>query len=200
MTAFLFCCTGYPEAAWLAALRQHLPPEVEVRTMQAMGDPADIAYVAAWMPPDGLLASLPNLKVIFSIASGVGHILKDPSVPAHVPLVRMSDPMQWNLMAEFAVLGVLTFHRFLPFYLDNQKDGRWEVRWPLDTPTRPVGVLGLGGSGRAVAARLTDLGFTVHGWSRRKHEIAGITTWAGPDGLRAMLPRCAYVVCVLPLT
>jgi glyoxylate/hydroxypyruvate reductase A len=30
--------------------------------------------------------------------------------------------------------------------------------------------------------------------------VEGIITWAGSDGLNAMLPQCHYVVCVLPLT
>ena len=38
-------------------------------------DPAAIRYAMAWGPPEGLLASLPNLKAIFSLGAGVDHIV-----------------------------------------------------------------------------------------------------------------------------
>jgi glyoxylate/hydroxypyruvate reductase A len=43
-------------------------------------------------PEPGLLASLPNLKLILSIGAGVDHLLGDPQLPRHPPIVRLCGP------------------------------------------------------------------------------------------------------------
>ena len=40
-----------------------------------------IRYAAVWAPEAGLLASLPNLEVIFSSGAGVDHVFADPTLP-----------------------------------------------------------------------------------------------------------------------
>ncbi len=40
-----------------------------------IGDPAAIDYALVWRPEPGLLAALPNLKLILSLGAGVDHIL-----------------------------------------------------------------------------------------------------------------------------
>jgi glyoxylate/hydroxypyruvate reductase len=44
-------------------------PELEVRVWPQVGDPADIDYALVWRPEPGLLASLPNLKLILSLSA-----------------------------------------------------------------------------------------------------------------------------------
>ncbi len=175
-------------------------PEVEIRVFPDTGDRADIDYALVWKPEPGLLASCPNLKVIFSIAAGVDHILKDPERPRALPIVRMIDGYLRDMMAEYAILGVLHFHRFMPEYAEEQGREIWNRRWPNYTPDCGVAVLGLGTIGRDVAEKLHLLGFAVHGWSRTPHEIANLTCHHGERGLAEMLGQCRYLVCVLPLT
>lgn len=199
MTVLLFSSPEDPAELWVPALRAALP-DVEVRVAPEIGDPAEIDYALVWKPKPGFLASLPNLKAIFSIAAGVDHILSDPERPKRLPVVRMVDDYLKDMMSEYAVLGVLHFHRYMPKYQAQQRERRWDRGWPLYTPETQVGVLGLGEIGAHVARRFAALGFPTHGWSRTPKEVEGIACHHGEAGLLEMLPGCRYLVGVLPLT
>ena len=187
------------EKRWLGELTRRMP-DLAVRHFPDVGDPAAIDYALVWMPELGLLRKLPNLKVIFSIAAGVDHIKRDPDLPPNVPIVRMHDPYQAAMMSECAVAAVLWFHRAMPSYQRNQLRAVWEELPVLHSPDFVVGVLGLGDIGRDIAAKLGVFGFQIHGWTRTPRRYEGITCNHGPDGLEAMLPRCHYLVNVLPST
>jgi glyoxylate/hydroxypyruvate reductase A len=187
------------DKAWPAALRAAMP-ELEVRHFPEIGDRAAIEYALVWMPDLGLLASLPRLKVVFSIAAGVDHILRDPSLPPDVPIVRMSDSYQASMMAEYATMAVLHYHRFLDDCLRDQARATWTPRKVLYTPETTVGILGMGDIGQEIARRLAGIGFRVRGWTRTPRSLAGVTCHHGADGLAEMLPHCQHLICVLPIT
>jgi glyoxylate/hydroxypyruvate reductase A len=60
--------------------------------------------------------------------------------------------------------------------------------------------LGIGVLGGRVAAALRSHGFPVCAWSRTPKSIEGVASFAGPDGLAAMLPGCRMLIVLLPLT
>lgn len=198
MPTLLFSSPEDPVDLWVPGLRAAMP-DVEVRAAPDCGDLAEIDYALVWKPVPGFLASLPNLRLIMSIAAGVDHILADPALP-ELPIVRMSDAYLTAMMAEYAVLGVLHFHRYMPEYQAEQGQAVWHRRWPRYTPESIVGVLGLGAIGAEVARKLAALEFPVHGWSRTAKTLPGITCHHGEDGLAALLAQSQYLVCVLPLT
>jgi hypothetical protein len=74
---------------WQAGF-QAVAPEFVVRswTDPSVG-PESVAYELVWEPEPGRIAGYPNLRVIFSSAAGVDHIVRDPTVPPHLPIVRM---------------------------------------------------------------------------------------------------------------
>ena len=195
----LFSSPDDPVALWLPELQRSLP-EFEVRAAPEIGEPAEIDYALVWKPPPAVLAGFVNLKAILSVAAGIDHILADPERPKHLPIVRMVDANLRDMMSEYALLAVLYFHRFLPEYLAERSERRWDRRWPLYTPETWVGVLGLGAIGADVARKLRLMGFRVHGWSRTPKQLADVVCHDGPAGLRRMLPDCRYLVVVLPLT
>src|ERR1700742_4707926 len=94
---------------WRSALSE-IVPGLETRVYPDVGDPADIEYALVWKPPPGLLASLPNLKLILSLGAGVDHIFLDPQLPANVPVVRLVDPHLVAAMSEYIVLEVMRLH------------------------------------------------------------------------------------------
>jgi len=198
-SCMLFSSPDDPVDVWVPELQRNLP-EVEFRVAPELGAAADIDYAIVWKPPAGLLASLPNLKVIFSIGAGIDHILADPERPKALPIVRMVDPYLRDMMCEYALLGVLHFHRFMPEYQADQQARVWQRRWPHYTPEMTVGVLGLGEIGAKVAESFRQLGFRVRGWSRGEKRLPGIECFHGRAALPVMLSACHYLVCVLPLT
>ncbi|MBT4487573.1 MAG: glyoxylate/hydroxypyruvate reductase A, partial [Rhodospirillaceae bacterium] len=128
------------------------------------------------------------------------HILADPDLPPDLPIVRMVDDYLAAMMAEYAIYGVLHFHRDMHYYRQEQLASRWSRGWPLYTPDTAVGILGLGAIGGDCAAKLGALGFQVHGWSRGPKTMAGVSCHHGAEGLLEMAAQCRYLVCVLPLT
>jgi glyoxylate/hydroxypyruvate reductase A len=178
----------------------HLAPELDIRIWPEIGDAAEIEYALVWRPEPGLLASLPNLKLILSLGAGVDHILCDPQLPAGVPIVRLVDPYLTDAMGEYVALQVLQLHRRDLDYRAQQQAEVWRELAQKNAGERPVGILGFGEIGQAVGGKLAALGFPVSGWGRRERTIAGFRTYAGAGGLSQLLTESEILVCLLPLT
>lgn len=197
--ALLFASPDDDPVAWTQALKRRLP-DLEVRVFPELGDPRDIEAALVWLPPSGLLASLPNLKAIFSLGAGVDRLLEDPTLPPNVPICRMVDPALTRSMAEFVLLHVLRYHRDLDVFEAQQRRAEWRLHLPKPPEATVVGIMGLGELGGAAARLLVAHGFTVKGWSRSRKEIPGVASFAGVHELDAFLHDLAVLVCLLPLT
>nr|MBA4769426.1 glyoxylate/hydroxypyruvate reductase A [Sphingobium sp.] len=162
-------------------------------------DPATIRYLAAWSPSADLIASLPNLEVLFSIGAGVDQFDME-SLPRHVDVVRMIEPGIVAGMVEYATMAVLALHRDLIPYRAAQAEQRWAPIKLVPAEQRRVGVMGLGQLGKAVLGALRPFGFALSGWSRSPHDVEGVACHSGTDGLDAFLRNCDILLCLLPLT
>ena len=100
-------------------------------------------------------------------------------------------------VADHAVALLLMLRRRLHLARDNQHDRRW-LRDPLP-PLRGTQamVLGFGGVGRAIAARLDPFGIDVLGVRRRP---VGELAVLGPEEWRSHLGRVDHLVVALPET
>jgi glyoxylate/hydroxypyruvate reductase A len=185
---------------WLRYLAEQLP-DIEVRTLaEAEADPPRVAYAFVWDPSPGRLATFANLRLIVSDAVGVGHLLKDPALPA-VPIVRMGGEELGQRMGEYVCLACLALLRDLPRSLANQARRTWDEFTPERTARRTrVGILGLGRLGRRAAAMLGGLGFQVSGWSLHPKALDGVASFAGPDALAPLLAQSDLLVNLLPET
>ncbi|MCC6947460.1 MAG: glyoxylate/hydroxypyruvate reductase A [Bradyrhizobiaceae bacterium] len=194
----LLAVTGWEPEAWLERFRA-LSGRREVRLAPDLGDPSAIHYACVWKPPAGLLATLPNLRAIFSLGAGVDHLTNDPALP-DVPIVRIVDPDLTLRMTEYVVLHVLLHHRRMKLYEKQQSERVWrEHADPAASEVR-VGIMGMGVLGCAAADALKGLGFQVAGWSRTKKAVPGIELYAGENELPPFLARTDILVCLLPLT
>ena len=164
-------------------------------------DPAEIRYFCSFRPTPGLIKSLPNLRVIFSMGAGVDGFLRDPELPRHLPLVRFVDTTLIHEMAQYVVMHILMVHRGQRFFDQAQKEGQWRQRM-LERPSRDtcIGMLGLGDIGTAIAQSLLPFDFRLSGWSRTRKDVSGVKSYAGENELPRFLAGCDYCVCVLPLT
>lgn len=188
----LFSSTTESPGRWLPLLEQALP---EDRFFLEPRDDIEVALVAN--PPEGILAQLPNLRLVQSLWMGVDQLLHDPSLPRGVPVARLIDPGMIAAMTETVLAHVLDWHRLHFRYREQQIERVWQQLPQVMASERTIGILGLGELGSVVAQALASLGFRMLGWSRRLRELAGVQYLAE---LGDLLERSDLVVCLLPLT
>jgi glyoxylate/hydroxypyruvate reductase A len=179
--------------------RQH-GPEIEMRLWNEPGDKSEITHALVWDPEPGVLASMPNLKLIISPGAGVDHLFRDPDLPLHVPIARVVDANLTARMTEYIVLYVLRHHRNVPIYEARQRKGIWQSEIQPAASERTVAIMGLGNLGRDAAEKLADLGFRVTGWTRTPRQLEGVESFYGEDGLAPFLKSADILVNLLPLT
>jgi len=197
--AILFRSTPAATARWRPLLAR-LMPQHEIRFWPELGDPAAIEYALVWQPEPGVLARLPKLRLIVGLGAGVDHLLRDPELPRHIPIMRLVDPYMTDAMSEFVALQVLRLHRQDLDYLAQQHAREWRELEQKNAAERPVGILGFGTLGQNAGRKLKSLGFPVAGWSRSAKAVAGFEMHAGAAGLDALIAGSEILVCLLPLT
>ena len=196
--ALIFYSPLNPADQWQAELAKHIP-DLDFRTWDDPGDPAEIDMALCWKPPAGGLAGFPNLKVIFSLAAGLDHLLLDPELP-EVPIVRMVEPSLTAGVAEYVTLQVLRHHKDMRRFDEQQRAGEWAEYFAPPAERRRVGILGLGAIGGEAARMLHAIGFEVAGWSRTAKQVAGVKSFHGDDRLDEFVRRTDILVCILPNT
>ncbi len=184
---------------WKAVLEAAFGP-VDFRTLDTLGNTADIEIVLAWKPPRGLIASFANAKMIVSLGMGVDHLLADDQLPAGVPITRIMDDGLVGQMSEYALYWALRHHRDIDKYAASQKTAAWKPEDFIDTIHRRIGVMGLGTIGQDIAGKFARLGFPTAGWSRTKKSIPDVETFHEAYGLKPFLARSDILINVLPLT
>ncbi len=190
---------GSARADQFATVARRLDPTLDVRIAPDVGNPADVHYALAWQPEPGLLATLPNLRLIVSVGAGVDHILGDPQLP-RVPLVRFVDPDLTGRMTEYVALHVLYHHRRMCEFRELQERKVWKYLPEPAAHEVRVGIMGLGVLGSAAARALSVFGYRLRGWSRSPKSLAGVACFAGPGGLDAFLAETDILAVLLPLT
>lgn len=190
---------NWSAARWQERFAKRLPDRSVVFVSADAPNLGDIAYAAVWKPPAGLLARMPNLRVVFNLGAGVDAVLGDPTLP-DVPLVRIVDADLTARMTEYVVLHVLMHHRRQLYLATCQREKRWAPGLQAAAHAMRVGILGFGNLGRDAADVLRRIGFQVAGWSRSPRAGNNIETFAGAEGLEPFLARTDILVCLLPLT
>lgn len=84
-----------------------------------VGDPAAVEHLLLLQPPERIVETFPNLKMVFSVGAGVDQF--DLSqLPAELPAVRMPEPGIAESMAEFLCMATLMLHHDVAAYIDQQ--------------------------------------------------------------------------------
>jgi glyoxylate/hydroxypyruvate reductase A len=182
-------------------LDDHLKREVPGAVVTHWPEPGSLdgEIVVCWKPPAGVMATMPNLRLIHSIAAGVDNVLSDKSLPA-LPVCRIVDPNLAAAMSEYVLWGTMYFHRDFDRVSANARNGHWHRYDQAAAAERRVGILGLGTLGIEAARLLKSVGYTVSGWSRSPKQIDGVEVFAGDDALDGFLAQTDILVCLLPLT
>lgn len=152
-------------------------------------------YVPPYMCDLGtvaLAARMPSLRLVQALMAGIDGWAD--VVPPGVE-VRRAEGLHDASTAELAVGLMIAMQRGLDIAARDQAAGAWRHERRRALADSRVGIVGWGGVGRAIAARLAPFEVTVTAFSR-----------SGRDGARpigdldAALPELEIVVLALPLT
>lgn len=146
----------------------------------------------------------PALRWVHTMAAGGGSQVKAADLaPADLDRIvfTTSAGVHGGPLAEFAVFGVLGGAKDLGRLLGQQRDRTWSGRWAMrQVSEMTVLVVGLGGIGTQVAAKLSSLGATVIGTSRSAQPVEHVDRVIRVEELAAVLPDVDAVVLTLPGT
>lgn len=144
----------------------------------------------------------PRVKWIHSRAAGLDGVLFPELIASTVPLTNGRGVFSQSL-GEFVVAAALYFAKDFRRMIRNQEAGRWEQFDVEEVSMQTMGIVGYGDIGKACAQRAKALGMKVLA-ARRRPELSkddpNIDEVHGFDGIRALMPRCDYVVAAAPLT
>lgn len=195
----VFCAPQIDAAPWAARLARALPEaRVWAWTPETAAQQAD--YAVVWAPGAAFFQAQHGLKGVLNMGAGVDRLLALGGLPPGVPLLRLADAGKALQMAEYVCHALIGHVRGFDTYDAQQRAGKWHER-PFDARAQvPVGVMGLGAIGTAVARAVAGFGYPTLGWSRTPKTLPGITCLAGPAQFDAFLRATRVLVCVLPLT
>ena len=190
------------DLGYLAPAFREACPGIELRLGAELGALEEIDAAVCWFAPPGLLARMPKLKLVQSLAAGIDHLLADPQLPRGRPLCRIVDPGMAAGMTAYVSWAVVQHHRGMRAYVASSAAGRWQEQEVVSPRRHRVGIAGLGTLGLACAEALAAIGYPVRGWSRSAKQAlpAGVAGFHGEAQLDEFLSGCDTLVCLLPLT
>ncbi|WP_235566688.1 2-hydroxyacid dehydrogenase [Microbacterium sp. Root61] len=197
--------TGIPSlivsvpTAELAAALQPLPEGVDVHVW-TMKDPAPSERLDIVVPPYMSLARvlpiLETMQVGLVQGQSIGYDGVEALLPAGFVFANASSVHETST-AELALALTLAAQRHLPQYIRAQDEGRWAPDFATSLADRRVLLLGYGGVGKAVAARLAPFEVELTVVASRAREEDGMPVH-GVDELAALLPEAEIVIVTLP--
>ncbi|WP_171100474.1 glyoxylate/hydroxypyruvate reductase A [Ruegeria sp. HKCCD7255] len=175
-------------------------PDLDLRTPENLGNPAEITMMAVANLNTDRMRGLPNLKLIQKLGAGVETIVHNPALPDHIRVTRLKPDAPAQGIAEWFLAYILRHQRHMAFHQAAQSRSEWVSKAPVYSPDTVVGVLGLGHIGSRTATMLNMIGFQVMGWSRSLKQIQGVTCLHGADALPQLLSQCDHICAILPST
>jgi len=187
------------------AVLQSIAPDAELMTYSDAADAlakasgADAFYGS---PTPDLLCAAPRLRWIQVGSAGVEDYLFPELVQSSVVLTN-AKVIYGSHLADHLMAFILAFNRNLPHLWHAQQQRVWESRAnlrPMEMAGETLLVVGLGGTGLAVAARAAAFDMRVLAVSRSaKPRPDSVTQLGRPDDLHAFLPRADHgaICCAL---
>ncbi len=136
-----------------------------------------------------VFAMAPNLRWIHSQWAGLDGLMFPALAQSSIPLTNGAGVFA-EALGEFAIAAMLWFAKDLDRMRRQQAEGRWQEFDVQMLHGARLGIVGLGGIGKAVARRALALGMRVHGLGR-KHSR---------DELESVLRESDYLLLSAPLT
>jgi phosphoglycerate dehydrogenase-like enzyme len=186
-----------------------LPPDPAARLSDAECGRVEAAFFSSDVFPEysrqffSAARKAPRLKWLHVFNAGVDHPIYAEMLERGVRLTTSSGSTA-EPIAQTAIMGLLALARGLPRWLHAQRSHEWNPERntpPRDLRGQTAIILGLGRIGSEIARLARALGLTVIGVRRgpRRPEDP-VDELHPPAALRALLPRCDWLVIACPLT
>jgi phosphoglycerate dehydrogenase-like enzyme len=146
---------------------------------------------------DFMLAGAPKLKWIQSLATGVDHFLRCPSLKPNV-LITSGRGIHGPPMREQVVYMMMAISRDAVRAVGDQKAHFWERRLWSTLHGKTAAIAGTGVVGGAIGELLKALGMHVIGVTREPRAAAGFDEMIATDRLADAARRADYLINMLP--
>jgi len=146
---------------------------------------------------DFMLAGAPRLQWIQSLATGVDHFLRCPSLKPSV-LITSGRGIHGPPMREQVVYMMMAVSRDAVRAVGDQKAHFWERRLWSTLHGKTAAIAGTGVVGGAIAELLKALGMHVIGVTRTPRPAAGFDEMIATDHLVEAARRADYLINMLP--
>ncbi len=160
----------------------------------------EVVYSCRFAPdpfPGEALVEADSVRWISNAGSGVNHLA--PWDPARVTVTN-SAGVAADAMAEFALAAMLHFATGRPQLARDQAARRWEARMTCPMAGSTLLCIGLGQTGRRMAAVGKALGMAVLGVRASGAPTENVDRVFSPDQLTKAMTQADYIFVCLPLT
>lgn len=197
------------------ALRQFMTealPEVQldmidVATLRAKGHAADVLLPAMSRIDGALMDRIEGLRLIQQWGAGLEGVDIAAATERNIAVANVPTAGTGNAesVAEWCVMAAIAVSRKLPLAQQSiRAGGTWGTPLGRALIGRTAGIVGMGGIGQALAARLRPFGMRLIGLQRRPEpaiaERLGMEWVGGPERLAELLRRSDYLFLCMPLT
>jgi glyoxylate/hydroxypyruvate reductase A len=193
------CITGGKSAPWRDSLAAYLPQAQWADWYAEQSHTPVCDYALTWAPPAVFFEQQPQLKAVFSVGAGVDHVLRVPTLPPALPVVRVEDAGMAAQMAHYVLWAAGRYVYGFDRLQAEQRAGRWAHALYANASQTAVGVLGLGVLGTHVARALASVGYAVNGYSTSPKQIEGVRCFHGSQ-LSAFAAATRVLIVLAPLT
>lgn len=160
----------------------------------------EVVYSCRFSPhpfPREALVEADSVRWISNAGSGVNHLT--PWDPGRVTVTN-SAGVAADAMAEFALAAMLHFATGRPQLARDQSARRWKARVTRPMAGATLLCVGLGQTGRRMAALGKALGMHVLGVRASAAQAENVDQVFAPDQLQDALAKADYIFACLPLT
>jgi phosphoglycerate dehydrogenase-like enzyme len=183
-------------------LRAEFPDLTVIEARDPSALPADLSGVDVLIAfgigiNDAIVSRFTGLRWIQSLATGVDHFLRCPSLKPHV-LITSGRGIHGAPMRETVVYLMMAVSRDAPRHVEAKTAHRWDRQfWSLLNGKTAV-VAGIGVVGIAIAELLKALGMRVIGVTRTARDLAAFDEIMPTDRLAEAAARADFLINVLP--
>jgi D-2-hydroxyacid dehydrogenase (NADP+) len=166
---------------------------------EASGDLSDIDVLICFgiAIEDSILRRATQLKWIQSLATGVDHFLRCPSLKPDV-LITSGRGIHGPAMREQVLYLMMGVSRDAARQVEDKKSHAWQRRLWSTLDGKTAVIVGVGVVGIAIGEALKALGMTVIGVTRTPRTIAVFDEMMPTDRLAEAARRADYLINVLP--